>query len=84
MQKAIVFLTTILLVCSSISYCHADTIEEAAKEAQTIHKKALSDIIYTQDELKALYYQNIQIIELLKDIRALLKESLIKAEEQKD
>ena len=40
--------------------------EEKARQA---HEKAASDIIYQNDEWKALYYQNQQIIRLLKDIR---------------
>ena len=39
------------------------------QKARQAHEKAASDIIYQNDEWKALYYQNQQIIQLLKDIR---------------
>ena len=45
---------------------------DAAGKAKEIHELASSDVIYVQDELKALYYQNLQIIELLKQIREIL------------
>ena len=51
----------------------AQTAEEAEKKAAQIHLVASSDVIYTEAELKALYYQNIQIIEILKEIRSLLE-----------
>jgi hypothetical protein len=58
-----------------------DEIDEAQKKAEEIHKFASSDTIYAQEELKAIYYQNMQIIELLKQIRELLAKSLAKEEE---
>jgi len=42
---------------------------EAAEKARRAHELASSDMIYQQEEWKALYYQNIQIIQLLKEIR---------------
>ena len=51
--------------------------EERAGE---IHRVASSDTIYEQAELKALYYQNVKIIDLLKEIRDLLKERSLKGE----
>jgi len=42
---------------------------EAAQKAREAHKVAASDMIYQQEEWKALYYQNIQVIQLLKEIR---------------
>ena len=52
----------------------ADTsAEEKALEA---HQLASSDVIYSQEEPKALYYQNLQIIDLLKEIRDILDERL--------
>ena len=58
-----------------------DTYEEAAQKADEIHSKVTSDVIYTQQELKALYYQNIQMIRLLEDIKELLRQQLEKEEE---
>jgi len=48
--------------------------EKAREKAEEIHKITSTDTIYTQQELKALYYQNIQIIELLKEIRNILEQ----------
>ncbi len=46
---------------------------DAAEQARRAHEKASTDMIYQQEEWKALYYQNIQIIQLLKDIRDLIQ-----------
>ena len=53
----------------------SDTAEEQARQ---VHQMATSDVIYTQEETKALYYQNLQIIGLLKEIRDLLDTRLEK------
>ena len=53
---------------------------DAEDTANEIHKVASSDMIYAQEESKALYYQNLKIIELLKEIRDLLKEHSLKAD----
>ena len=37
-------------------------------KARQAHERASSDMIYQNEEWKALYYQNQQIIQLLKDI----------------
>ena len=50
---------------------------DAAENARRAHEKAASDMIYQQEEWKALYYQNQQIIQLLKDIHETL--NVIKA-----
>ena len=47
---------------------------EAAQKAAESHAKGNEDMIYAQQDTKALYYQNQQIIELLKDIKKILKE----------
>jgi len=54
--------------------------EEKAKEAHAILEeiRAMPDVvspdsIYTTTELQALYYQNIQIIDLLRQIRNILQ-----------
>ena len=56
--------------------------EDAEKKAKEIHQRASSDVIFFDDELKALYYQNIQIISILKEIRVLLRRSLEKEKEE--
>jgi CRISPR/Cas system CSM-associated protein Csm2 small subunit len=57
----------------SVFPARADTEKDAQKKAEEIHRRASSDAIYADDELKALYYQNVQIIDLLKEIRELIK-----------
>lgn len=51
-------------------------VENAQQKAAEIHALASSDMIYTNEEMKALYYQNIEIIELLKEIRDNLSEQI--------
>lgn len=47
--------------------------DDPEQKAQDVHNHAASNIIYAQEEEKAIYYQNIQIIDLLKEIRDLLQ-----------
>ena len=61
--------------------------EENLAEVEKILEKLRStpdlvspDSIHTATAIKALYYQNIQIIELLKEIRTLLQQQLERAE----
>ncbi len=53
-----------------------EDLSQAADKAREYHTLASSDVIYTQDEMKALYFQNIQIIDLLTQIRDLLDRKL--------
>jgi hypothetical protein len=46
-----------------------DDFMPAEEKARRAHELAASDVIYEQENFKALYYQNQQIIELLKEIR---------------
>lgn len=48
----------------------------AAERAQELHRLASSDVVYQDQEIKAIYYQNVQIIDLLKQIRDLLDSRL--------
>ncbi len=43
--------------------------QEAGAKAKEYQDLSQSDIIYAQESSKALYYQNIQIIQLLSEIR---------------
>ncbi len=43
--------------------------EDAESKAAEAHKLAASDVIYQEQDWKALYYQNAQMISLLKDIK---------------
>lgn len=57
-------------------YADDSVLENTQKKAAEIHQIASSDTIYTGEEIKALYYQNIEIIELLKQVRNLLQEQI--------
>ncbi len=72
-MRKIAVLLVILFAVSTIAVFGQENAQEKAKE---IHDIAASDIIYTEQELKALYYQNIQIIDLLQEIRDLLQQQL--------
>ena len=82
MKKA--YLVFMLVVSFSLifgSYAYAEyadgeSVSDAENKAVAIHKKVMSDVIYTEQEIKALYYQNIVIIDLLQDIKDLLSENL--------
>ena len=66
------FLLLVFLV--SIPAFAEDGVSGSAEDkAREVHKLASSDMIYSQEEVKALYYQNIEIINLLKEIRDLLQ-----------
>ncbi len=71
----ILFITLYTLHITQI-YAQTEVAEDAQAKAEEIHRIAISDVIYTDEEVKALYYQNIQIIELLKEIRSLLQQQL--------
>jgi hypothetical protein len=50
--------------------------EWAAQKARHAHDMASSDVIYQQEDLRALYYQNQVMIDLLKDMRDSQRETL--------
>lgn len=77
-RTAAIFLFVFMTTSGSVAMAFKR--EEAAPEASgpeakadEIHRIAASDMIYAQEEVKALYYQNVRIIELLGEIRDLLK-----------
>jgi hypothetical protein len=58
-----------------------DEIEEngegwAEMKARRAHERASSDVIYQQEDLRALYYQHQAMIDLLKDMRDTQRETL--------
>ena len=56
---------------------HAEGEEFTAQDkAQELHRLASSDVVYQDQEIKAIYYQNVQMIDLLKQIRDLLDSRL--------
>jgi len=67
-MRRVAALVLVLLICIP-----AYSEEDAQKRAEEIHKIASSDAIFVEEELKALYYQNVQIIGLLREIRDLLE-----------
>jgi len=76
-MKALCILFLSLAIASvSIASLAQTTVEDPKAKAAEIHQRAMSDVIYTQDELKALYYQNVQIINLLTEMRDSLREAL--------
>lgn len=74
------------IILSAVPASAQDTYENAEQKAEEIYKEAASDVIYLQNVLKSLYYQNIQIIQLLKDIRELMDDYLqtVQENEQKE
>jgi hypothetical protein len=82
MQRTILifFFSVYILFTSRLSFAQTD-FEDAQKKAAEIYKEADSDVIYLDNVMKSLYYQNIQIIELLKEIQGLMKQFLEKAEQ---
>jgi len=85
MIKKIVILTILVFFISVTSFklvYSQKQAEMAEAKAEAIHKHASSDVLYVDEELKALYYQNIQIIQVLKEIRDLLSENLQKLQEK--
>lgn len=75
----LVFISFVILgLTSSSAFADEDNAEERANE---IHQLANSDMIYSQEETKAIYYQNIKIIDLLKQIRDILEQRLKEAKD---
>ena len=68
MTGKIVLLTLFYSLLFPLNVRAADVLN-AEEKAKKIHDLAASDVIYTDQETKALYYQNIQIIDLLTQIR---------------
>ncbi len=68
----IIFAFCLLSLVSSLMspVCFAEmSFEDAEEKAAEAHKLAASDVIYQEQDWKALYFQNVQIISLLKDIK---------------
>ncbi len=57
-------------------------IEKILEEIRSTPDLVSPDSIYTATMIKALYYQNTEIIQLLKEIRELLRQSLEEKEEE--
>ena len=72
-----IYCLTLIAISAFISVpVLAEDNTDAEEKAKEIHQLANSDVIYSQEETKAIYYQNIQIIDLLKQIRDILEQRL--------
>ena len=80
MRKIVSFFMLILIITAGAAIGE-ESYMKAEKMATEIHNKVTTDVIYTDQEIKALYYQNIQIIQLLNDIKDLLRQNLIEKKE---
>jgi hypothetical protein len=71
MRRLDCFIAVSLLLAMTVMPAHAQDEElySAEEKARRSHDLAVSDVIYEQENFKALYYQNLQIIELLKEIK---------------
>ena len=72
MKKVSIFLIIFALSVGSfgVAFSEDETTEsDTESRARQAHDKASSDVIYQQEDTKALYYQNLQIIQLLKEMR---------------
>lgn len=72
----LLFFVYLLSIVTGGSVFAYDSEEDAERKAEEFHRRAISDVIFIDEELKALYYQNIQIISVLKEIRELLRQKL--------
>ena len=70
-MKAPATIVCFVLLISSAAFALDDELGSFGAEAKArqAHEKASSDMIYQSAEWTALYYQNQQIIQLLKEIR---------------
>ena len=79
---------TLLLAMTNVVFAldeDEEVVDVAARKAQRAHDLAASDMIYQQEDFRALYYQNQQIITLLKEMSDTLhqiREQGVKTEEK--
>ena len=72
-KNYLAFLTLFVVITPAFAQDDSLSDYDAARQAQAAHDLASSDIIYQHKDVTALYYQNIQIIQLLREIRDLTK-----------
>lgn len=86
-----VLFLTVAIVSSPLAFAREKikNTEESLAEVEKVLEQLRStpdlvspDSIHTATAIKALYYQNIQIMKLLEEMRDLLKQSLEKEEEK--
>ena len=76
MKNFIICLVFIFGFVASINMLYAESMRDIKEKAASYHEKATSNFVYLDSEMTAMYYQNIQIIDALEQIRDLLKENL--------
>ena len=88
-HKVVAILSVFILATGLPAFAMDDDLDGgAAEKARQAHERASSDMIYQNEEWKALYYQNEQVIQLLKQIRDTLevikqREGMNRSEEKK-
>ena len=60
------FLTAMAIQAHAEDEMSSSGPEDRARKA---HELSMSDVMYQQEDFRALYYQNLQIIDLLKEVR---------------
>ena len=87
--KTFIFLFVFILTISVPALASDEGLDEfdAEHKAREAHRLAASDMMYQNEEWKAIYYQNQTIIQLLKQIRDSLEtiksQGLVKNEVEK-
>jgi hypothetical protein len=70
MKKTVVLAAAFLLAATSFCMAQDDDYRvDPEEKARRAHELAGSDVLYEQENFKALYYQNQRIIELLEELR---------------
>ena len=59
----------VMTLFSALPVCAEEAVLSSEEKAEQSHKLAMTDMIYEPENLKALYYQNEAIIQILKEIR---------------
>ena len=72
----VLFVFSLMSQVFGLQTSYAEDSSSAEDKAKELHRLASSDVIYQDQEIKALYYQNLQMIDLLKQIRDLLDSRL--------
>ena len=67
-MKSRIILLFAMTLMASVGHAEED-FSSPEEKAERAHQRSISDVIYQQEDFKALYYQNEAIIQLLKEIR---------------
>ena len=72
MKKMLKAAGLVLFLTAMAVRAHAEdemTSSDPEDRARKAHELSMSDVMYQQEDFRALYYQNLQIIDLLKEVR---------------